>query len=96
MVWDSEDDPPGLKNSPPVHSKPAVNSRDLEAIVSLLEIGALSLTPVAGREFTREELIAEAQKIAGPDFDLHEVDCDIVLTGMGYMLRKKSGKYSVR
>lgn len=48
-------------------------ARDLEAIVTLLEVAALSLTAEPGQTFTVEQLIAEARDIAGEDVLLRDV-----------------------
>lgn len=64
--------PRALSNAP-------VLSRDLEGIVTLLEIAALSLTSEPGDTFTFDRLIQEARKIAGDEIELDERDARIVL-----------------
>jgi hypothetical protein len=65
-------------------------SRDLETIITLLEVAALSLTSVPGATFTHERLIAEAKRIGGPEVDLREDDIKIVLQKQSFL--KKVGK----
>jgi hypothetical protein len=65
-------------------------ARDLETILTILEVAAISLTNVAGATFTRERLIKEARSIGGDEIDLREEDIDIVLHKQSFL--KKSGK----
>jgi len=65
-------------------------ARDLETIITVLEVAALSLTTHPGATFTRDRLIEEARKIAGSDLDLQEEDIDIVLTKQSFL--RRSGK----
>lgn len=63
------------------------SSRDLETIITLLEVAALSLTTVEGATFTRERLIKEARKIGGPEIELKDEDIDIVLIKQGFLMK---------
>lgn len=63
------------------------SGRDLEAIVTLLEVAALSLTTEEGATFTRDRLIAEARDIGGPEIDLRDEDIDIVLTKQSFLIK---------
>lgn len=54
-------------------------SRDLEAIVTLLEVAALSLTSEPGAVFTLEELLRQARNVAGSEVEIDERDVKIVL-----------------
>jgi hypothetical protein len=73
------------------HRAPETNrvasSRDLETIITLLEIAALSLTTEEGATFTRDRLIAEAREIGGPEIDLRDEDVDIVLKKQGFLTK---------
>jgi hypothetical protein len=62
-------------------------SRDLETIVTLLEVAALSLTTEEGATFTRERLIKEAREIGGPEIELRDEDIDIVLVKQGFLVK---------
>jgi hypothetical protein len=61
-----------LKNEP-------VASKDLEALVTLLEVAALSLSDNPESTFSRDELIQEARLMAGTEFEIDERDARIVL-----------------
>lgn len=63
------------------------SGRDLEAIVTLLEVAALSLTTEEGATFSRERLIKEARDIGGPEIDLQDEDIDIVLTKQSFLVK---------
>ncbi|TAJ87896.1 MAG: hypothetical protein EPO10_08565 [Reyranella sp.] len=63
------------------------SGRDLEAIITLLEVAALSLTTEEGATFSREHLIREAREIGGPEIDLRDEDIDIVLQKQGFLAR---------
>lgn len=66
-----------------VNQKP--QPTDLEAIVTLLELAALSLTEQPDSTFTKDELIDEAQNIAGNGFNFEESDADIVLEKASFL-----------
>jgi hypothetical protein len=61
---------------------PSQHPSDLEAIVTLLELAAIFLTPAPGATFTFDALIAQAHEIAGPDCLIQERDARIVLPFM--------------
>lgn len=48
-------------------------SRDLEAIATLLEVAAMSLTTAPGATFSTEQLIAEALDIAGAEVSERDI-----------------------
>ncbi|GEP61396.1 hypothetical protein [Reyranella soli] len=64
-----------------------VSGRDLEAIVTLLEVAALSLTTEEGATFARERLIAEARELGGSEIELRDEDIDIVLQKQSFLTR---------
>ena len=74
--------------------KEAVNGRDLEAIVTTLEVAALSLSPKDDSTFTQDQLIAEARSLCGDAIALQEEDIKIVLTKHNFI--KKAGKGKLR
>lgn len=76
------------KNSP---SSP----KDLGAIATLLEVAALSLTTEAGKTFTIDDLIREAQEIGGQDAKFDKNDVTIVLRKAGFV-NKVAGGYQLR
>lgn len=70
--------------------------RDLEAIVTLLELAALELTPTAGTSFTRDELFARAMEIGGEDFPMLGVDLPIVFRGVNFLRHECGGRWSLK
>ncbi|WP_453976584.1 hypothetical protein [Brevundimonas sp. Marseille-Q4549] len=56
-----------------------VPGKDLEALVTLLEVAALSLTRVPLATFSREELLAEARALGGGTIEIDDRDAKIVL-----------------
>ena len=64
---------------------------DLEAIVTLLELAAISLTPEPDTLFTFEELMAEVHAIGGDEIVIDERDARIVLNN-AHFLGKRAGK----
>lgn len=77
-----------LKNS-------RVNPRDLEAIVTLLEVAALSLTTEPDATFTLEQLIREARDLGGDEISIEERDVRIVLEKANF-LEKVAGEFRLR
>lgn len=67
--------------------------KDLGALVTMLEVAALSLTTELGKTFTLEQLIQEARNIGGLDFD--ERDVGIVLKKQSF-LTKSGGEYILK
>jgi hypothetical protein len=65
-------------------------ARDLEAIATLLEVAAMSLTTAPGVTFTTDQLIAEALDIAGED--VSERDIKIFLKKRANFLARIPGK----
>lgn len=86
MSYDFE---PGESRDPPKVSTPTPDPRDLEAIVTLLDLAAICLTPKPGTKFTIEELIAKAQEIGGDEIPLNPKDLLIVLPFMKYLKRRR-------
>lgn len=74
--------------------KPALEKtgpKDLEAIVTVLEVAALYLTPKSGAQFTMDELLNQANEIAGEGFVIEPGDIQNVLGKTGF-LKKLTGK----
>lgn len=70
-------------------------SKDLETIVTLLEVAALSLTNEPGATFTLEDLIREARLIGGEEIDLEERDIKIVMKKSSF-IRKVGSELRLR
>lgn len=78
------------------HTAPVVTNyipqpHDLEAIVTLLELAAIYLTPAPGTQFTYPQLLAQARELAGTDFVLEDIDAQIVFDNLSSVF-KKEGK----
>ena len=78
----------GLQNYRP-------HSQDLEAIVTLLEVAALSLTTEPEATFTIEDLVDEARDLGGEEVPIQERDLKIVL-GKATFLKKVGRAYRLR
>ena len=70
--------------------EPCPYSRDLDTIVTTLELAALSLTTKPGATFTREKLMSKAHEFVGPEIRLRDEDVDLVIKKQGPV--KRSGK----
>jgi hypothetical protein len=83
------DSTPG--RSPPRVDTPAQHPKDLEAIVTLLELAAIFLTPKPGTMFTFDALIEQAHEISGPDCLIDPRDARIVLPFMKSIRKRGRG-----
>ena len=81
--------------SPPTPYIETSDRRDLEAIVTLLELAAICLTTGPNVTFTKAQLLAEARRLAGEDIELDESDVNIVLGKAGF-LKKIGGKLRMK
>lgn len=73
--------------------------RDLETLVTLLELAALELTPTKGAAFTRAELIDRAKEVgcfAAGEAPYIDHDLAIVLDGAHFVRRMKGGTLCLR
>lgn len=73
--------------------------RDLETLVTLLELAALELTPTEGTTFTRAELIERAKEVgcfAAGEAPYVDHDLSIVLKGARFVRRMKGGLLCLR
>jgi hypothetical protein len=80
---------------PPTLSTAPAQADDLEAIVMLLELAAIYLTPEPGVHFTEDELLDKARAIAGEEISLNKKDAAIVL-GKAKFLRKDGKRLQLR
>lgn len=74
----------------------AAHPTDLEAIVMLLELAAISLTKGPESTFTATELIEEARRIGGDECPLDERDARIVLVYVKFLQRVGAGRLRLR
>lgn len=72
-----------------------MHGTDLEAIVTLLELGAIELTPHDGATFTYEQLLAEARRYGGDEIVLDERDVKIVLPFMKFIKKRPGGLFQL-
>lgn len=84
-----------LEASPPTPYIPTSDRRDLEAIVTLLELAAICLTTGPDATFTKKQLITEARRLGGGDIELDENDVNLVLGKPGF-LKKIDGKLRMK
>ena len=84
-----EDEPPRFNVAP-------VETRDLEALVSLLEVAALSLTTSPEATFAIEELIIEARNFAGEDVIIEDEDIKIVLKKASFLKKLDGNRLRLR
>lgn len=76
-------------------ARPDVRGRDLETIVTLLELAALELTPQPDATFTRQQLLDLAREIGGPEVEMDEQDLKLVL-GKNSFLKKVGDKFRLK
>lgn len=80
--------------APKLHT-PVAQPKDLEAIVMLLELAAIELSPTPGTEFTFAELLGQANEIGGGEVVIEENDAQIVLEKARFV-SKKGKRFSLR
>lgn len=95
MSYDPEGKAPA-QSSTKRHLRSVASGRDLEAIVTLLELAALTLTPSLGATFTRSELFREAREIGGDEIELEESDLKNVLGKAGFLKNVGDGKFCLK
>jgi hypothetical protein len=89
MSYDLDLVPTGIL---PVPTISPANPRDLEAIMTLLELAAISLTEGPDSSFTSEELLNRARELGGSEVQIIETDVKIVLGKAGF-LKKEGGRF---
>lgn len=73
-----------------------VHSKDLEAIVTVLEVAALTLAADPDTSFTFEKLLETARDLADNEFEIDERDVKIVLEKASFLERAGRGEYRLR
>lgn len=94
MAYD-HDDTPGIAVAPTPRKAEKVSPRDLEAIVTVMDIAALCLTNAPDDTFTFEQLFAEMNNLGGPDLQFEERDVRTVLATYP-MIAKQGSQLSLR
>jgi hypothetical protein len=69
--------------------------RDLEAIMTLLELAAISLTEDPDSSFTMQQLLERARELGGSEVRVDENDIKIVLGKAGF-LKKEGGRFRLK
>jgi hypothetical protein len=88
MVYDFE----GLDDhSPPKITDYKADPKDLETIVTMLQLAAIFLTPTTGTIFTLQQLLDQVRQLCGKDLLIEEKDIMIVLANSSF-LKKLSGQ----
>lgn len=80
---------------PPKVTTSVPQANDLEAIMMLLELAAIHLTPTPGAEFSLEDLLGQARVIGGEEIVLDQKDAEIVLKKAAF-LRKQGKRFCLR
>jgi hypothetical protein len=73
-----------------------MQGNDLEAIITLLEVSAILLTPTAGTLFTRDQLFAQMHELGGSEITVDERDARIVLQHVRFLRRHAGNRWSLR
>lgn len=71
-------------------------ARDLEVVVTLLELAALDLTTTTNVMFSRQELFDRARSLGGTQVEVHELDLLIGLRSARFLTRHPGGRYSLK
>lgn len=83
--------------SPPVMpSGPPPDPKDLEVLVTLLELAAIDLTPAPDVRFTSDQLVAKAMDWGGREMGVEEADLRIVIRSSSFLRRHPRGELSLR
>ena len=86
----------GADRSPPEVTGPTPDPKDLEVIVTLLQLAALELTPEPDMSFTFEDLLKQALVIGGSEVVLDSVDVQVVFPFLGFLKKLPGGRYSLK
>ncbi len=85
----------GTGTEPPTPPIPTANRQDLEAIVTLIQLAAICLTPAPDASFTVDQLLAETRRLGGDDIKLDERDVRIVINTARF-LKKVDGRLRLK
>lgn len=81
---------------PPRITTPVAQANDLEAIVMLLELAAIYLTPAPGTEFTLDQLLGQARDIGGDEIAIDEKDALIVLDNASFLKKLAKKRFCLK
>ena len=77
-------------------SSPSARGTDLEAIVMLLELAAISLTSSPGDVFSADQLFNTARELGGDELVLDRKDVEIVLDKASFLKKQKKHTYQLK
>jgi hypothetical protein len=80
----------------PTVSAPMLDQRDLEGIVTLLQLAAIFLTPMPESTFTAKQLIEQAKELGGDEFSILEKDAEIVLKHSSFLKKLPRGLFRLK
>jgi hypothetical protein len=89
MSYDLEVAPECIPEKAQVHKQQRVRGTDLEAITTLVELAAISLSHKPDDTFSEEELYDAACRIGGKGISLDKVDVKLVLDKAAFLKKEK-------
>ena len=92
MSYDLDLVPSGMSPAPIITPS---DPRDLEVILTVLELAAISLTEDPDSSFTIEQLLEKARELGGSAVRVDEIDIKIVLGKAGF-LKKEGGRFRLK
>lgn len=92
MSYDLDLVPSGTSPAPNITPS---DPRDLEVIMTVLELAAISLTEDPDSSFTMEQLLEKARELAGSAVRIDQNDIKIVLEKAGF-LKKDGGRFRLK
>ena len=93
MVYDFEEVAP--HGPPVVTSAHSPDPKDLEAIVTLMQLAAIWLTPSPDATFSEGELLAQMRELGDEEVRVADADARIVLQHARF-LRTERGRYRLK
>jgi hypothetical protein len=83
------------KSSPKVTDfKP--DPKDLETIVTMLQLAAIWLTPTVGAIFTLSQLLEQVRQLCGDELIIDEKDIMIVLANSSFLKKEPGKRFSLK
>ncbi len=77
-------------------AQPTPDPRDLEVLVTLLQLAAIELTPSSGTLFTKRQLFDQAMALGGDELGVATSDLAIVLQFSKFLGRGPKGTIFLR
>jgi hypothetical protein len=87
----------GLEDkSPPKVTDFKPDPKDLETIVTMLQLAAIWLTPTAGTIFTLSQLLDQIRQLCGDELIIDEKDIMIVLANSSFLKKEPGKRFSLK